>query len=156
MAKRTTRKKTAKKKTTRKKATSRTAARKKTTRKKAAKKTAKKAAKRTSTRKPAIATVDKPRTKSQVISTISEQTELSRKEVQAVFDAMTAIMAKDLKGKPGIFNVPGLMKVERKHKKRVPRRFGVNPFTGQEQWFDAKPARNIVKVRPLKALKDLV
>jgi hypothetical protein len=50
----------------------------------------------------------------------------------------------------------GKMKVVKQHKPAQPRRKGINPFTKEEQWFKAKPARNVVKVRPLKSLKDLV
>jgi nucleoid DNA-binding protein len=35
-------------------------------------------------------------------------------------------------------------------------RKGINPFTGQETTFAAKPARNVIKIRALKALKDMV
>ncbi|MCA9309710.1 MAG: HU family DNA-binding protein [Phycisphaerales bacterium] len=141
-----------------KKTTRRTA-----TKKKVAKKTARKTTKKTAraaapaAKKPRIDAVDKPRTKSQVITTISEQTELSRKQVQAVFDAMAEVMAKDLsKRGPGVFNVPGLMKVKRISKKATPARKGINPFTGEPTVFKAKPARSVVKVQPLKGLKELV
>jgi len=33
---------------------------------------------------------------------------------------------------------------------------GINPFTGEETMFKAKPARNVVKIRALKSLKDMV
>jgi len=100
---------------------------------------------------------EKARTKSEIFTIISEQAGISKKEVAAVFEAMTAIIAKDLKNKAvGTFNVPGLMKVLVQRKPAVAKRKGINPFTGQEQWFKAKPARNVVKVRPLKGLKDLV
>jgi nucleoid DNA-binding protein len=51
---------------------------------------------------------------------------------------------------------PGLMKIKVVKKPAVPARKGVNPFTGEEMMFKAKPARNVVKVTPLKALKDMV
>ena len=56
----------------------------------------------------------------------------------------------------GVFVVPGLMKLKVIHKPAVPEREGINPFTKMQQTFKAKPARNVVKVRPLKALKDMV
>jgi nucleoid DNA-binding protein len=98
----------------------------------------------------------KPSTKSEVFSYISERTNLKRKEVSAVFDALTELLARDLKRGPGVFNVPGLMKVKVVHKPAVPERKGINPFTKEETIFRAKPARNVVKVQPLKGLKDLV
>lgn len=99
----------------------------------------------------------KPRTKSQIIGEISEQTELTRKEVQSVFDAMSGLIKKDLKSRgPGVFTVPGLMKIKVVRKPATKARKGINPFTGEETVFKAKPARNVVKVQPLKGLKDMV
>ena len=99
----------------------------------------------------------KPRTKSQIYTDIATSTELSRKQVAAVFDAMANLIKKDLGGKgPGIFTVPGLMKVKRIHKPATKAREGVNPFTGEKMMFKAKPARNVVKVQPLKNLKTMV
>jgi hypothetical protein len=56
---------------------------------------------------------------------------------------------------PGVFVVPGLMKITVVQKPATPERKGINPFTKQEQIFKAKPARRVVKVRPLKGLKDM-
>ena len=98
----------------------------------------------------------KPTTKSEIMNYISEETELRKKDVVAVFDALTDIINRDLKKGPGVFTVPGLMKVKVVRKPAVPARKGTNPFTGEEMMFKAKPARNVVKVTPLKALKDMV
>ena len=98
----------------------------------------------------------KPRSKSQIIGEIAEQTGLARREVTSVFDAMTGLIKKDLKRGPGVFTVPGLMKITVVRKPATKARKGINPFTGEETMFKAKPARNVVKVRPLKALKDMV
>ena len=76
--------------------------------------------------------------------------------MSSVFDALTELIARDLKRGPGVFNVPGLMKIKMVHKPAVPERKGINPFTKEETIFKAKPARNVVKVQPLKGLKDLV
>ena len=98
-----------------------------------------------------------PRTKSDIFRTISENTELSRHQVQDVFGTMAAVMKKDLgRSGPGQFTVPGLMKVVVQHKQATKARPGTNPFTGEPTIFKAKPARNVVKVRPLKSLKDMV
>ncbi len=101
----------------------------------------------------------KPRTKSQIYGEISEATDLTRREVASVFEAMSSLMKKDLGRRgPGAFTVPGLMKVVKVHKPRRPARKGVpNPFRpGELMDISAKPATNVVKVRPLKALKDMV
>jgi nucleoid DNA-binding protein len=77
--------------------------------------------------------------------------------VSSVFEGLAMLIKKDLSKKgPGAFVVPGLMKLVVVHKPAVPERTGINPFTKQEQVFKAKPARKVVKVRPLKALKEMV
>ena len=154
MAKRTTRKTT-----TRKKAPARrkTTARKTTARKKTTSRAAKKTT--TAARKPAKITSarGKARSKSEIYSIIADHVGITKKEVAAVFDTMSQIIEADLKkGAVGSFNVPGMMKVVVQNKKAVKARKGINPFTGEETMFKAKPARRVVKVRPLKGLKDLV
>ena len=95
--------------------------------------------------------------KSEVFGTIAEKTELSRKQVKAVFEELSGLIGKSLKkGGAGLFTLPGLAKMIVKRIPAKPARRGINPFTGQEQDFAAKPARNVVKIRPLKALKDMV
>lgn len=146
MAKRTT------KKTTRKPA-KKTAARKPAAKKAAPKKAAPAAS------KPAkiVAAKDKPRTKSEVLTIISDHVGISKKEAAQVFDVMGDMIQADLKkGNCGAFNVPGMMKVMVQRKPATKARKGINPFTGEETVFKAKPARNVVKVRPLKGLKDRV
>lgn len=98
----------------------------------------------------------KPATKSEVMSKIAEATELPRKQVASVFDALAG-QIKDALGKkgPGVFAVPGLLKITVIQKPATPKRKGINPFTKEETIFKAKPARRVVKVRPLKALKDM-
>jgi nucleoid DNA-binding protein len=99
----------------------------------------------------------KPMTKSEIVSGISESTGVSKKDVNAVFDAMAAQMKKGLGGRgPGAYTVPGLMKVMVVRKPAVKARKGINPFTKEETMFKARPARNVVKIRALKSLKDMV
>jgi len=98
----------------------------------------------------------KPSTKSEIYTYISERTSLKKKEVGAVFDALSDMISRDLKRGVGVFNVPGLMKIKAVHKPAVPERRGINPFTKEETTFKAKPPRNVVKVQPLKGLKDMV
>jgi nucleoid DNA-binding protein len=98
----------------------------------------------------------KPATKSEILSNIAETTELSRKQVASVFDALAGqIKAAVGKKGPGVFALPGLLKITVILKPATPKRKGINPFTKQEQIFKAKPARKVIKVRPLKALKDM-
>jgi len=99
----------------------------------------------------------KARSKSEVYGAIADQVGISKKEVAAVFDTMGQMIAADLKkGNAEVFNVPGLMKVLVQRKPATKARKGINPFTGEPTTFKAKPARNVVKVRPLKGLKDMV
>jgi nucleoid DNA-binding protein len=98
----------------------------------------------------------KPATKSEILSSIAGTTELSRKQVACVFDALAGLI-KGAVGKkgPGVFTVPGLLKIVVVQKPAVPAHKGINPFTKVEQMFKAKPARKVIKVRPMKALKDM-
>ncbi len=122
------------------------------------KKTTKKKATKAATMRPTkIAPAAKLRTKSEIYKVIAEHTELARKEVQSVFDAFGMMLAADLgKRGPGVMQVPGLMKVVVKRMPAKKSRKGINPFTKEEMMFKAKPARNVVKVRPLQALKKMV
>jgi nucleoid DNA-binding protein len=103
-----------------------------------------------------MATATKSASKSEVVTAIAERTELSRKQVNAVFAAL-AQQIESAVGKrgPGVFALPGLVKIKVVHKPATKARKGINPFTKQECVFKAKPARNVIKVRPLKALKDM-
>lgn len=128
---------------------------KRTTKKSSSKTTAKKAGAKA--KAPAKVSASKEvRTKSQIFSTISDQTGVSKKEVSQVFEVMQAMIGADLKSGSGEFRVPGMFKITKKRIPAKPKRKGINPFTKQEQWFEAKPARNVVKVRPLKGLKEMV
>lgn len=99
----------------------------------------------------------KPMTKSEILGSIAEETGLSKKDVSSVFESMAALMGKDLGRRgPGVFTVPGLMKVRVVRKPATKARKGINPFTKEETTFAAKPARNVVKITPMKALKDMV
>jgi nucleoid DNA-binding protein len=102
-----------------------------------------------------MASTAKAATKSEILSKIGESTGLSRKQVSSVFDSLSE-QIKTAVGKkgPGVFAVPGLMKITVIQKPATKARKGINPFTKMEQMFKAKPARKVVKVRPLKALKD--
>lgn len=100
---------------------------------------------------------DKPRTKSEVYTALADNTGLTKKQVAAVFDGMAGLIKKDLGSRgPGLFTVPGLMKIKVVKKPATKARKGVNPFTGEEMMYKAKPARKVVKVLALKGLKEMV
>jgi nucleoid DNA-binding protein len=93
--------------------------------------------------------------KSEVYAHISEDTGLSRKQVASVFDSLTGLIEKSLRKGPGLFTLPGLLKIKVIKKPATKERKGINPFTGEETVFKAKPARKVVKALPLKALKEM-
>jgi nucleoid DNA-binding protein len=97
-------------------------------------------------------------TKSQILSSLAEDTGLSKKEVTAVIDALAALAHAHLrKGGSGEFSVPSLgIKLRRVNKPPREARRGTNPFTGEEIMIKAKPASTSVKATALKALKDAV
>ncbi|WP_028671466.1 HU family DNA-binding protein [Saccharospirillum impatiens] len=95
-------------------------------------------------------------TKTQIVTEIAENTELTKKDVQAVLDELSDLMERHLKKRAcGEFVLPGLMKIQSVKKPARKARPGVNPFTGEEIMIAAKPASTAVKVRPLKKLKDM-
>ena len=97
-------------------------------------------------------------TKQDIVEDISLRTGLTKKDVAAVFDSLSGQIKKNLggRGAPGMFTVPGLMKLKVVKKPARKARMGINPFTKEEVMFKAKPASKGVKVLALKGLKDMV
>jgi nucleoid DNA-binding protein len=99
----------------------------------------------------------KSMTKSDVYSTLAEKTSLSKKEVASVVSALEELVKRELGKKgPGVFQVPGLVKLRVVRKPATKAKQGVNPFTKEPMTIKAKPARNVVKAQPLKTLKESV
>jgi len=99
----------------------------------------------------------KAATKSTIYQELSAKTSLTRKQIAAVFDELTGFIKGELSKKgPGVFTLPGLLKIKRVEKLPTKARMGTNPATGQPMMFKAKPKRTVVKALPLKALKDFV
>ena len=94
-------------------------------------------------------------TKSEIVAQICKDTKLSRKEVVAVFDSLSGVVKKSLRGS-GLFTLPGLVKMKVVKKPATPAREGINPFTKEKMMFKAKPASKKVRVLPLKNLKAFV
>lgn len=122
---------------------------------------AKKAAPKAAEPKVAAATGEKvgtkPATKTEIYATLAEKTGLSKKQVSLVFEAFRELHGKELGKKgPGILTVPNLYKIKVVHKPATKARPGFNPATKQPIMIKAKPARKVIKVQPLKALKDLI
>lgn len=99
----------------------------------------------------------KAATKSEVYKRIADATGLTRKQVAAACEALAGVIKTELGKKgPGVFTLPGLAKMVVKNKPAVPAGERKDPFTGQMKMFKAKPASRVVKIRPLKALKEMV
>ncbi len=96
-------------------------------------------------------------TKTQILNEIAEQTGLTKKDVGAVIDELGIVIERHVKKRScGEFTLPGLLKISTVKKPAKKARKGINPFTGEETMFKAKPASIAVKIRPLKKLKDMV
>ncbi len=102
-----------------------------------------------------MAKTTKPPTKSDILATISAETELTRKHVAAVFEHLEAIIRKSLRSH-GVFTLPGLLKMKVVKKPATKARQGTNPFTGEPTTFKAKPASKKVKILALAGLKQHV
>ena len=124
--------------------------------KKAKKKTAKKKVAKKAAPAKTVKAIKEPMTKSALYAELAERTELKKKDIVAVFTELSDIINGHVrKNGAGVFTMPGLMKVKVVRKPATKARPGINPFTGEETIFKAKPARNVVKIQPLKALKDM-
>jgi nucleoid DNA-binding protein len=91
--------------------------------------------------------------KTELIEAIANQAGLEKKQVSAVLDALNDVVYKELKAENEVV-LPGLLKLTAVTKPATPEREGINPFTKEKTIFKAKPARKVIKPRPLKALKD--
>ncbi len=102
-------------------------------------------------------TAKKPMTKTEILAALCDATDLNKQQVAGLLDAMGKLIGKNLsEDGPGVFNIPGLMKIKVVRKPATEEREGINPFTKEKTIFKAKPARNVVKILPLKGLKDMV
>lgn len=109
-------------------------------------------------KKSAKKSVVKAPTKSEMLASVADATGLSKKDVSAVLDAIAAEVKKAIGNRGvGMFVLPGLLKIMRQETKPRPaEKNWKNPFTGEIQTRPAKPAQKKVRVRPLKALRDMV
>jgi nucleoid DNA-binding protein len=94
----------------------------------------------------------KPAKTGEIYSALAEKTGLGKKEISGVFAALSELGKKG----PGQFVLPGLLKLKVIRKPATKAKQGVNPFTKEPMTIQAKPARNVVRAVPMKALKDLV
>ncbi|MCB1678962.1 MAG: HU family DNA-binding protein [Halioglobus sp.] len=135
-------------------ATKKAAAKKKAPAKKAAAKKAP-AGKKAAPAKRAAGPIKEKMTKSQIVASLADSTGLTKKEVGCVMDELHSLMERSIKKRAvGEFTIPGILKITTVKKPARKARKGINPFTGEETTFKAKPASTAVKIRPLKKLKE--
>lgn len=98
---------------------------------------------------------EKRLTKTQFVAVLAEKSGLTKKQVNTVLDALNATVAHQL-GQRGLGEVviPGLLKLSVVNKPATGQHEGINPFTKEPMTYKARPARKVIKVRPLQALKD--
>lgn len=103
-----------------------------------------------------LSAIREPYTKSQLLKAIAETTGLARKDVVAVFDALNDLIHRHLKKRgAGEFTLPGICKLKVAQRPATKARKGINPFTKEEIQIAAKPARRVVRIRPVKAVKEM-
>ena len=103
--------------------------------------------------------MNKPKaaTKTEVYTALATSSGLTKKQIGTVLDGLTAYIQSQIGKKgPGLFQLPGLLKIKRHMKPAQAERMGRNPKTGEEMVIKAKPARTVVKVLALKNLKEMV
>jgi nucleoid DNA-binding protein len=114
-------------------------------------------AKKAATKAPGTGSATKPATKGEIYTKLATKTQLSKKQISTVFESLTELISNELGKKgPGMFIVPGLLKLKVVKKPATKAKQGINPFTKQPMMYKAKPARNVVKALPLKPLKEMV
>jgi nucleoid DNA-binding protein len=102
-----------------------------------------------------LSTVKKSFTKTELLQCLVENTELPKKKIVEVLDSLQMIMHAHVKAGCA-FAHPGMYKITVVKKPATKARKGINPFTGEPTTFKAKPARKVVKIKPLKKLKAAV
>ena len=93
--------------------------------------------------------------KTELVAAIATQSELEKKQVSAVLDALNGVIYNELKAQREVV-IPGLLKLATIMKPAAPAREGINPFTKEKTMFKARPERKVIKARPAKALKDAI
>ena len=98
---------------------------------------------------------EKAMTKAQMVSELAEKTGLTKSQINDVFTSMLDLIGAELKhNRPS--SIPGLIKIVIHRKEATKSRPGINPFTKEAITIKAKPARNVVKVKALKGLKEMI
>lgn len=99
---------------------------------------------------------EKPLSKTQVVGSLAQSTGLEKQQVESVLENLEGLIESCLKSEAKAFNLSGLLKIYVHHKKATEERQGINPATRQPMTIAAKPATDVVKVRALKKLKEML
>jgi nucleoid DNA-binding protein len=100
---------------------------------------------------------NKPATKGEIYGKLAQTSGLTKKQIATLFEALSELIKNELGKKgPGLFVMPGLLKLKVVRKPATKAKQGINPFNKQPMMYKAKPARNVVKALPLKSLKEMV
>ena len=102
-----------------------------------------------------MASKSKRMSKTEFIEAVANESGLDKKQVNAALDGLTGVIYKELKNQNEVV-IPGLVKLTAVTKPATPEREGINPFTKEKMMYKAKPARTVIKPRPLKALKEAI
>ncbi len=95
--------------------------------------------------------------KSQFVDAMAKKTGLTKKQIASALEALNAIVAQQLgKRGPGEVIIPGLLRMGVVEKPATAQHEGINPFTKEPMTYKARPARKVIRARPLKALKDAI
>ena len=95
--------------------------------------------------------------KSQFVADLAEKSGLTKKQVTSALAALGALVAQQLGRRgPGDVVIPGLLRLVVVEKPAAAQHEGINPFTKAPMTYKARPARKVIRARPLKALKDAV
>ncbi|CDY79536.1 histone-like protein [Caballeronia glathei] len=113
------------------------------------------AAKKVAVKAGALSPIKDTFTKASLAAHLADRATVDLKAVKAVLSALedTILGAVHKKG-AGEFTLSGLLKISAQTVPAKKKRFGKDPFSGEERWFPAKPASVRIKARALKKLKD--
>lgn len=116
----------------------------------------KKTVSKTVAKKVTMPTIKDPLSKGGIIKALMDMTGLAKKDVAGVLDNLHTLIELHIRSRgPGKFVMPGMLKINVVKKPARPARKGINPFTGEEVMFKAKPAMRVVKIKALKKLKEI-
>lgn len=104
-----------------------------------------------------LPSISQPYTKGSIVKTVADLSCTSRKDTASILENLSKVIEGHIKVRgPGVFTLPGLLKIIVVKKPARAAREGINPFTGEKTMFKARPARKVVKIRALKKLKEMV